>query len=107
KDSSGTRANSTFKLWYTAWTLLAVVDAAGAAGVLLRGRPRFVTLNTLRAVAAGTCGVVVLASLVYTVDAWASREYNASGPRTLDGLEFLRTAAPDEYNAQAWLNQNV
>jgi uncharacterized membrane protein len=107
RDSSGTRANSTFKLWYAAWTLLSIVGAAGGGWAIWEARPRSVSLGVLRPVALGACGIVLAGSLVYTVDAWANRAYQETGGRTLDGLAFLQQSNPDEYAAMQWLDHNV
>jgi len=107
RDSSGTRANTTFKLWYSAWTLLSVAGASGGAYALWQWRPRTAAIPLFRPLFAGICAVVLGAALVYPLDAAFNRTGGFTGPTTLDGLAYLRTSNPDEYNAAAWLNQNV
>ena len=106
RDSSGTRANSTFKLWYSSWSLLSVVAAAGGPLALIEmGGSRSVWL--VRPLAAGLSLAVLAAALVFPLYASFSRTNGFTGRRTLDGLASLRATNPDEYNAAAWLNANV
>lgn len=107
RDSSGTRANSTFKLWYAAWTLLSIVGAAGLVEAL-RAAPRpSVAAVATRRTALGLCGVALAAALVYPAYVSFTRTNGFSGPTTLDGLAYLRQTDPQDYAAARWLSQNV
>lgn len=107
RDSSGTRANSTFKLWYAAWTLLSVVAAAGIVeAVRIAPRPSF-SAAVVRRAALGLCGVALAAALVYPAYVSFTRTNGFSGPTTLDGLAYLRQTDPQDYAAARWLNRNV
>lgn len=106
-DSSGTRANTTFKLWYSSWTMLSLVGATGGAYALWQWRPSLPLAVAGRPALAAAGALVLLAALVFPVTATLARTNGFSGPRTLDGLAFLRSENPDEYGAQAWLNANV
>jgi YYY domain-containing protein len=107
RDSSGTRANSTFKLWYAAWTLLAIVAAAGGV-YALAGLRRFSLAGLVaRRAALAACAVVLLGALVYPAYVIFNRTDGFSGTTTLDGLAYLRTSDPQEYAAAQWLRQNV
>lgn len=106
RDSSGTRANSTFKLWYSAWTLLSVVGGAGGLFAIWQWRPS-ISGAWLRPAFAGVTALVIAGALVYPLYASFNRTNGFSGGRTLNGLAFLQKSNPDEYNAAAWLNQNV
>ncbi|MHB8575655.1 MAG: DUF2298 domain-containing protein [Dehalococcoidia bacterium] len=115
RDSSGTRANSTFKLWYCSWALLSVAGSAGGLWALWQWRPANPLSAIGRPITAGL-GVAVLAgALVYPLYASFSRTVGFNflqangykGSPTLDGLQYLQHINPDEFGAAAWLNQNV
>ncbi|HLZ71174.1 MAG TPA: DUF2298 domain-containing protein [Dehalococcoidia bacterium] len=111
RDSSLTRANTTFKLWYCAWTLLSVSGAVGGLYTLAQWRPALPVARRLLPVAAGLSAAVFAGSLVYPAYASFNRtnafKGDAGQPRTLDGLAFLKQTDGDEYGAVAWLNGHV
>src|SRR5581483_9808547 len=111
RDSSLTRANTTFKLWYCAWTLLSVSGAAGGLYVLTQWRPALPSARALLPIAAAACALVFAGSLVYPAYASLNRtngfQTEPAQARTLDGLAFLKRSDPDEYGAAAWLNAHV
>ncbi len=107
KDNSGTRANSTFKLWYAAWTLLAIVAAAG--GVYALAAVRRVSLSGLvaRRAALAACAAALLGALVYPAYVIFSRTNGFTGPTTLNGLAYLQSTDPQQFAVAQWLRQNV
>ncbi len=106
RDSSGTRANSTFKLWYSSWTLLSVVGASGGLYAIWQWRPA-ISGSWLRPAFAGMTAVILGGALVYPLYASFNRTNGFNGNRTLNGLAFLQKSNPDEYNAAVWLNEHV
>lgn len=107
KDSSGTRANTTFKLWYCGWTLLSVAGATGGLYALWQWRPRVGFSLALRPAVFALSAAVLAGALAFPLYAGFTRTDGFKGGRTLDGLAFLKTANRDEYGAAAWLNANV
>jgi uncharacterized membrane protein len=107
RDSSGTRANTTFKLWYASWALLAFTGAAGSLHVFREWRAARAPFRVLRPIALGLSAAVLAGALVYPAYAIFVRTNGFTGPRTLDGEAFLRSQNPDELGAADWLNANV
>ena len=105
------RMNTVFKLYYQAWTLLALVGAFGAYVV---GNSLWRAVRTRRpaapALAAGAAavGVVLIAlGLVYPVVTAAQRTNSFRKTPTLDGFAFLEQQQPEDYQAAQWLIANV
>ncbi len=100
-DSFGTRMNTVFKLWFQAWVLLGVASACAACELWSawlapeRRRPGLVW--------AGVAAIVLLGGLLYPVGATLARTDGLGGPRTMDGLAFVRALYPGEYEAIRWL----
>jgi len=105
RDHFGTRMNTVFKFYFQAWVMWAVAGAYALADCLRRAATRG------RLVALGLLALPILAGLVYPALAIPARarEYDGSGhtPLTLDGTAYLAQVYPDDYDAIAWLNQNV
>lgn len=100
-DSFGTRMNTVFKLWFQAWVLLGVASACAAYELWkawLATERRGAGL-----VWAGAAAIVLLGGLLYPVGATLARTDGLRGPRTMDGLAFVRTLDPGEYEAIRWL----
>jgi YYY domain-containing protein len=97
----GYRMNTVFKMYYQAWTLLALAGAYGAyrGWQLLRNHfPRVFSIAGLGIVAAGT-----LAAGLYT---WAgpSHDLYAGTDVSLNGAAQLRTDHPSDFAAIQWLS---
>ena len=105
------RMNTVFKLYYQAWTLLALVGAFGAYVV---GSSLWRAVRTRRPVAptlaagAAAVGIALLGvGLVYPAVTAAQRTDGFRKTPTLDGFAFLKQHQPEDYQAAQWLIANV
>lgn len=107
KDLTGYRVNTVFKAWYCGWVLLAV--AADVGGMHLLGQLRGIPARARPWLAAGlaTSALAIAGALVYPAIAISVSSETSTGPRTLDGLAFLRQQSADEYGAVTWLNAHA
>ena len=106
-DVPNDRMNSVFKFYYQAWILLAVVSAFavyhwGSLSRVVTGWKAGLTT-----VWASVFVVILLASLYYPPAAAASKSADAGGGATLDGLAYLNSSRPAEYDAVQFLRDNA
>jgi YYY domain-containing protein len=104
------RANTVFRLGHQAWVMLSVASAFAVftlVASLAQERPQFTLGRAARMGSLALIGVVLAAGLVFPITATFSRTEGFTTRQRLDGLEFLKEAAPDEYWAVRWLNEQV
>jgi YYY domain-containing protein len=104
------RANTVFRLGHQAWVILSVASAFAVFALVaswVEERPRFTLRQAARMASMALIAVVLAAGLVFPVMATFSRTDGFTTRQRLDGLEFLKEAAPDEYWAVRWLNDEV
>ena len=122
-DLFGNRMNTVFKFYYQAWLFLAISSAYGLyylcshpvpwsrllpfsqtpTGTVEPPRPlgRLLRYGWL-----GVVGILVVASMYYTVGAALDRQRN-SGGGSFDGLHFVRERSTGEYEAIMWLRDEA
>ena len=108
RDLFNHRMNTVFKLYYQAWTLMAIV--AGYAIFYFAGfaAARVVRVNPIVTGAWITLAVIVAAGgLLYPVGATLSKTDYFKGSASLDGFAWNERGRPADYGAIKWLNENV
>jgi YYY domain-containing protein len=108
RDNFGQRINTVFKFYYQAWLLFGV-SALYAISYMLRH------YKVSGLVALGVYGLSLAVSLLFPIYAIRSRSIEYRGPMdaevrsspTVDGLAYLARSSPDEYEAIAWLRDNI
>lgn len=101
-DSFGTRMNTVFKLWFQAWAL-AGVGAACAAFELWRTASEGGVVRRWGLVWGAASLVVLVGGLLYPMGAMLARTDGLGGPRSMDGLAFVRRLDAGDYEAIRWL----
>ncbi|MAG34711.1 MAG: hypothetical protein CL878_00455 [Dehalococcoidia bacterium] len=105
------RMNTVFKLYYQAWTLLALAGAFGT-NVVVSALWRAVQANrpAARAIvsSAAAVGVALVGlGLFYPVVTTMQRTNSFRNEPTLDGFGFLKRHQPEDHQAAQWLIENV
>jgi YYY domain-containing protein len=101
------RMNTVFRFYYQSWILFAI---ASAFGLFYIYRHWHVSRRRDYFIKAGWWFVTTLllaGSLLYPLAATFSRTNAFSSDSTLDGLAYLRSSNPSEYEAISWMNDNI
>ncbi len=100
------RFNTVMKLYLAVWILLGIASAYGVFQVVNTSKGK------LKAVWVSLLLVLVIVCLIQPVGqtiGWASgkRTYFGLNRGTLDGVAYVKTLAPGDYEAIKWLNENI
>lgn len=104
-DVFGNRMNTIFKVYYQAWTLLAV--AGGYAIVRLWPRWPAPRLDLWRIPATAAITLLLLASVAYPIVSSRSRTDGFKVRTGLDGLDFVGRSEPGELAGIRWVQEHV
>jgi YYY domain-containing protein len=105
------RLNTVFKLSYQAWLMLGLAGSIALAATLAAAwrragpAPRWLVPAARAAALPAAC--LLVAGLVYPLLAAFNRTEGFTGPTTIDGLAWLRTADPHEYALTRWVAANT
>jgi uncharacterized membrane protein len=109
RDLFDNRMNTIFKIYYQAWTLLAV--AVGFLCFYLRHNgtswPTKTLSDGLRKLAVGGFIVLVIMGLYYPIASAITKTGGFAAAPQFDGQAYLAQARPDDYNAILWLRSTV
>lgn len=104
-DVFGNRMNTIFKVYYQAWTLLAV--ATGYAAIQLVGLRLDGRRELWRLPATGALALLLVATMAYPIYGSNARTDGFRATASLDGLAFVRAAAPEEYAGIVWAREHI
>ena len=101
------RMNTVFRFYYQSWILFAIASAFGLYYIY-----RYWQVSRIRGYIIKSCWwftltLLLVGALLYPITATLSRTNAFSANPTLDGLAYLKTGNPSEYEAIGWLNSNV
>jgi YYY domain-containing protein len=100
------RFNTVMKFYLPLWVFLGIASAYGIFWVLENTKGKLKVFWIVLLI------VLVLASIIQPVGqtvGWTSsqRDYFGIGRGTLDGVAYVKTLAPDDYEAIQWINLNI
>ena len=104
------RMNTVFKLYYQAWALLAAVSGYSIYYWLSMRNERARLVRSIRTLSTiwATVALTLAAFGLYLTAGMAATETGGFGREpTLDGLEYVNRARPDEYAAIAYVRSDV
>jgi YYY domain-containing protein len=112
-DPNAPRWNTVYKIYHSVWILWGVGGGVAAATVLDRARTRLSAVDWREAtgealsagLTVGLVGLVLVSMAVFPAFAGGEKVHLASqGEATLDGLDYVDDAHPEEAEAIAWLD---
>ena len=110
-DSFGgnlSRMNTVFKFFYQGWILLALASAYSVYYVAaVRPAGARVTFSAPRVAFLVVATLLVIAGLFYPTMAFYSKANAFGGTPTLDGVDYMKSSAPEDYRAIQWANANI
>ena len=104
-DVFSNRMNTIFKVYYQAWTLLAV--ATGYAVIQMVSLRIVARRELWRLPATGALVLLLVATMAYPIYSSNARTDKFRATASLDGLVFVRNAEPEEYAGIVWARENI
>jgi len=103
RDNFGWRMNTIFKFYYQAWLLFGLAGAY----TIMQSLQKVRGWRLAPAAASGLALVLAAASSIYLIAGAYSKAQGFSRPPTFDAAAYLATAAPAEYGAVTWVQENT
>jgi uncharacterized membrane protein len=104
-DVFNNRMNTIFKVYYQAWTLLAV--ATGYAVIQIVAVRIGDRREAWRLPATAALALLLVATMAYPIYGSNARTDEFRATSSLDGLAFVRNAAPGEYAGIVWAREHI
>jgi YYY domain-containing protein len=112
QDPVGVRSNTVFRLTYQSWILLAIADAFGLYYMWSQRRVRRALAVAGQSAWALATFIILGAAMIYPVTATFARTNGFECPTAepcqhVDGLAYVKTWDPEEYEAIRWIDDNI